>query len=238
MERRMFCYQCEETVGNRGCTIEGVCGKSDEVARLQDLLIYIVKGISYYSLKARELGASLEEIDFFILKALFSTITNVNFDPQRFKNYIRSGLRLMERAKYMFLGAYKASFPQSEFKEEIPKAAQLSCKEKIEDLLSTHPISILSEEDEDKRSLKETIIYGVKGIAAYAYHAYRLGYKDEEVLSFIQKTLSSTLLDLDIDRLFELVINTGQIGLKVMALLDKAHTSILEILTLQKFIPV
>ena len=222
---QMFCYQCEETVNRKGCTIQGVCGKTSVVACLQDLLIYTVKGISYYAVKARELGIVDEDTSVFIIKSLFSTVTNVNFDSKRMELLIKEALRKRDKIKYEFIGAYKAKFGK-DFKEDIPDAASFKINEDIESFLTkAQAIGILSQKDENIRSLRELIIYGLKGIAAYTDHAYILGFKEESIFRFVEEALVQTFDDaLSLDELFNLVIATGEYSVKAMEILDKANT--------------
>lgn len=195
---KMFCYQCEETINNKGCTIEGVCGKNDTVANLQDSLVYLLKEISVHAVKARGLGLSDEKVDYFICEALFSTLTNVNFDPERISG-------LIERASAILDG-----FRQN-YKRELPADKQ---------------VGVLSEQNEGLRSLKEMIIYALKGIAAYAYHAYVLGYKDNDIFAFLEEALAATLdKTKTTDDFLSLAMQAGSMGVKVLALLDKANTA-------------
>ena len=192
----MFCYQCQEASQGTGCTIQGVCGKSKGVANLQDDLIAILKEISSYATSARKKGKADKSIDLFVIKGLFSTITNVNFDQERMEALIVKAEKIKEQAKNLIAG------------QDLIKA----------------PIGVLAEENEDVRSLKELIIYGLKGLAAYADHAYILGKEDQEVFAFVEEALAKTLESLSADELTALVIEVGNYGVKVMALLDQANT--------------
>jgi len=215
----MFCYQCQEASKGIGCTVRGVCGKTDDVANLQDLLIFTLKGISFLNLKAREAGVNKEKTDRFLFEGLFSTITNVNFDRNFFINKIKEAVALRE-----------------EIKEDLKKAGvevDESCEainwvyytdEDIEAIAAE--VGVLSTKDEDIRSLRELITYGVKGMAAYAYHAYQLGYKNDNIFRFMEKTLAKVLDDsLTADDYVALAMETGKYGVDTMALLDKANTS-------------
>ena len=220
MTDKMFCYQCQETLAGSGCTARGVCGKTDDVARLQDLLIYLLKGISFYSSKLRKLGATSEKADKFLLDSLFSTITNVNFDRSDFVAWIRKGLKLKDEAKEMLEKA------GGTVGDKVPEAAvwQTDTEEEFEE--KAREAGVLSTKNEDVRSLRELITYGVKGIAAYTVHAQNLGYENEKIIEFIEKALTAITDDsLSADDLVGLVLECGKFGVEAMALLDKANTS-------------
>lgn len=223
----MFCYQCEETINNKGCTIEGMCGKNDVVANLQDLLIYILKGISIYGVKARNLKVSNDEVDFFVAEALFSTITNVNFDSHKISLLIKKAFQMRDKIKDTFFGAYKAKHSGKEFIEGLPDAATWY-SDNIDDFIKkASSIGILSEKNEDMRSLKELLIYGLKGIAAYMDHAYILKEKDNDILAFLQEGLAATIdNNVGVDDLLALIMKAGEFAVKSMALLDKANTQV------------
>lgn len=215
----MFCNQCQEAFKNYACTTAGVCGKTDVVASLQDLLIYVMEGISFYSTKLKEKGIRMPEIDKFILEGLFSTITNVNFDKEYFVEKIKEGLELKERVRNIFLEN------GSEICKE-PDAATWFGKSVEEFETKAKQLSLLSEKDEDIRALKSLVLYGIKGMAAYADHAFILGHKDEDIYSFMQFGLSKLIENgITADELLSLVLKTGEYGVKTMALLDKANTS-------------
>lgn len=216
----MFCYQCQEAAKGQGCTMRGVCGKTDDVARMQDLLIYTLKGISIYALKARELGIKTEIADKFVMDSLFSTITNVNFDKEYFVNKVKEGLSIRNELKEQIV---KAS---GEISEDLHDAATWVPKDDTEFDVKSKKVGVLATENEDVRSLRELITYGLKGMAAYAEHASALGYENKEVFAFMHKALAATLDDsLTADDLVALTMETGKYGVDVMALLDKANTS-------------
>jgi hydroxylamine reductase len=220
MTNKMFCYQCQETAEGSGCTVRGVCGKTDDVAQLQDLLIYLLKGISFYSSKLRKLGATSEEADKFLLDSLFSTITNVNFDRNDFVVWIRKGLKLKDEVKEMLKKA------GGTIGDKVPEAAiwQANTEEEFEE--KAREVGVLSTKNEDVRSLRGIITYGVKGIAAYTVHAQNLGYENEKIIEFIEKALTALTDDsLSTDDLVGLVLECGKFGVEAMALLDKANTS-------------
>jgi hydroxylamine reductase len=217
---KMFCYQCQEAAKNTGCTIQGVCGKSADVANLQDLLIYLSKGISHYTVRLREMGVESNDVNKFIVDALFMSITNANFDKERFVTKIGQAIDLREAVRALFTAkggniseiTFEGAFWASKNVEEMEQKAT--------------EVGVLATENEDVRSLRELTIYGLKGMAAYAEHAFNLGHEDKDVHAFIQKALVDTTNDnLTADELTALVLATGEHGVKVMALLDKANTS-------------
>ncbi|MFH1593641.1 MAG: hydroxylamine reductase [Candidatus Omnitrophota bacterium] len=223
----MFCFQCEETAGGKGCTTQGVCGKDATVANLQDLLIYLLKGISVYAVKSRELGVNNEEVDLFVIEGLFSTVTNVNFNPDSFVKLIKKAFYFRDEAKHAFLGAYKARHSNEDYTGELPEVATWHSDADIEDFVEkAREVGVLSEENEDIRSLKELLIYGLKGIAAYADHAYILKEKDESIPAFLEEALAKTTeKGIGTDELVGLVMKAGEYAVKTMASLDKANTS-------------
>ncbi len=212
----MFCYQCQETALGKGCTVKGVCGKTADVAGLQDLLIYLLKGISKLTVALRAEGKELPEANKFIIDGLFMTITNANFDKERFVTKIREAYTIRERVRQSLGKEHTCScdclsFAGQSLEEMEAKAAT---------------VGILNTQNEDIRSLRELLIYGVKGIAAYAEHAYNLGFEDPSISAFIQEALVATTNDaLTADELTGLVLTCGENGVKVMALLDTANTS-------------
>ncbi|MDI6706208.1 MAG: hydroxylamine reductase [Bacillota bacterium] len=216
----MFCFQCQETAKGKGCTLRGVCGKTEDVANLQDLLIYVLKGISLYSVEVRKLGIEDDEVNKFIMESLFSTITNVNFSRKDFVERIRKGLELRQIIRDKLVNGGGSI-------EGITHDAAVWEASGEEDMIAkAGTIGILSTENEDIRSLRELLVYGVKGMAAYAEHAYTLGYQDENIFAFMQKALAATLDDtLSADDLVALVMECGKYGVDVMALLDRANTT-------------
>src|SRR5665648_494774 len=217
----MFCYQCQETAKGSGCTNRGVCGKSSEVANIQDLLIYVVKGISVYSTKARKLGIENKEVNQFIVNSLFMTITNTNFDLPIFIERIKEGFALREEIKKQLLDVGK------KISENLPDCAIWEAKtdEEIKKKVNSPEIQILATIDEDIRSLRELLTYGIKGIAAYTEHSINLGYESQALYDFMQKGLAATTDDgLTDDDLIALVMECGKYGVEAMDLLDKANT--------------
>jgi len=215
----MFCYQCQETTRGTGCTVKGLCGKTEEVAGLQDLLIYTLKGIAIHAVQARELGVVRKDVNEFIMEGLFSTITNANFDGQYFVRRIQEGLSLREDLELDIIKAGGAiSGDLNDAATWTTSADNFETKSAL--------VGVLATEDEDVRSLRELLTYGLKGIAAYAEHAHALEYEEEGIFAFIEKGLAATLDDtLTASDLVALVLEAGKFGVAVMALLDKANTT-------------
>ncbi len=220
----MFCFQCQETAKNTGCTVKGVCGKPERTANLQDLLIFVLKGISVYGEKLKELGMPDRNNDDFIAQGLFSTITNANWDDNRFISMIKEGLNRRDQLKEKFLKAYREKYGK-DFDEPLPDAATWSETDPKAFEEKAKTVGVLSTKDEDKRSLRELLVIGLKGIAAYAEHASVLGFHDDNVSDFIIEALASTTKDLSVDEMFNMVMKAGEIAVSTMALLDKANTS-------------
>ena len=223
----MFCYQCEQTAKGKGCTLQGVCGKSPEVAALEDLLIYALKGISVYAHKARELGAKDKAIDLFVIEGLFTTITNVDFDPERLQEILLKGYEIQKKARALYLDAYKKQHGR-DFEGALPAATEWKPTTDLKGLIDQGMgVGIFSDVslNEDIRSLRELLIYGMKGMAAYADHANVLGREDEEVTAWFHKGLEAVTNDyLTVEQLVGLNMEFGKVNLKCMELLDKAHT--------------
>ncbi len=216
----MFCFQCQEAAKGTGCTVRGVCGKTDDVANMQDLLVYVTKGVSLLSTLARESGYSDRKTDRFVQEALFTTITNANFDKEKIIAKIREGIGVRDNLKKVF-GEKGIELPQ-----DIHASVEWTPSSDRDLETRASLVGVLSTENEDIRSLRELVVYGVKGIAAYAEHAGNLGENDENVNAFMQRALAATTDDnLTAEELTELVLETGKHGVDVMALLDKANTS-------------
>jgi len=210
----MFCYQCQEASRGKGCTIKGVCGKTEEVAKLQDLLIYTLKGISDIVKKGNLNVQDLTEVNHEVLKALFTTITNANFDSEAIEREIRKMLSIRDelRANVNAENLHDAAVFQVDSKEDMLNKAS--------------SVGVLSTKDEDIRSLRELITYGIKGMAAYTYHALNIGKENNDIYAFIYEALAATLDDaLTVDELVTLTLRTGEHGVKAMAILDEANTS-------------
>lgn len=217
----MFCYQCQEASKGTGCTIQGICGKTSDVAHLQDLMIYTLKGISILGVKADEVGLDMPNLDKMLIDGLFMTITNANFDRVRFIEKIREALKLREELKTFLIdkGVELGNLHDSATWTGDTEVA-------IEAKADSSLVGVLATENEDVRSLRELITYGIKGMAAYAEHAINLGYEDKKIAKFIRRALAATLDDsLTADELVALTLETGKYGVDVMALLDKANTS-------------
>ncbi len=217
----MFCFQCQETAGGKGCTRVGVCGKKPETANLQDLLIYSLKGLAAFSSQARANNMIDAETDRLLLDCLFATITNANFDSEA----------IMDRIEKVFA-------KRDQIKAELENSGKLAdtalhqsatfkvARSEMPTYATPETVGVLSTVNEDVRSLRELVIYGLKGMAAYGEHAMNLGMVNQDILAFVEKALLSTLDDsLSVDQLVALVLETGQYGVEVMALLDKANTT-------------
>jgi len=207
----MFCYQCEETVKGTGCTVKGVCGKDEEIAAYQDVLVYLCKGISVRNLAAMEKGEGNPDAGLFIADALFATLTNVNFDRDRFMAMIDSAV------------AIRDALPNTAGTE--PDACTWKPKGEKDILGKASTVGILSTGNEDVRSLRSTLLFGLKGIAAYYTHAAVLGRTDAVITTFIQEGLASMLKDLPVPEMVALVLECGRNGVRVLTLLDEANTS-------------
>lgn len=216
MEPKMFCFQCQETAGNKGCMFGGVCGKKPETANLQDLLIYVTKGLSEITTRLRSEGKEIPAaIDRLITTNLFMTITNANFDDDRFIDRINETLSSRDEL-----------FEQLHDDTGLSDAASWQYRTAEERTLKADKVGVMDTGNEDLRSLRELTLYGLKGMAAYNKHANFLGYADTAIDAFLQKALAKTLDDsLSTDDLTSLVLETGSFGVKVMALLDTANTS-------------
>ena len=219
----MFCYQCQEAIKNSGCTVKGACGKNGDTADLQDLLIYVLKGISIYEINAKKLEINNKRVGPFIAKALFATITNANFDNGRIISLIKEGLKIREDLKTNFYQEYKNKYGE-EFFEILHDSAIWYSDIDSDFLEKAKSVGVLSSENEDVRSLRELLIYGIKGIAAYADHASVLGFKKEEIYSFLVEALESTTRDLSVDDMVGVVLKAGEFAVTTMALLDEANT--------------
>ena len=224
----MFCFQCEETARGTGCTVRGVCGKTAEVAALQDLLIYTLKGISVWGQLAREVGVEDSETGDFVAQGLFTTITNVSFDPESLVELGQEALRRRDALRARFEAAYLAKHGKA-FDGDVPEAATWEPKENTVDAWIGYGamagIMADSELDEDRRSLRELLVIGLKGMAAYYDHAAVLGKEDPEIVIFMQEALAATAeADPDAGKLLDLVMRAGQMAVRTMALLDAANT--------------
>lgn len=218
MENKMFCFQCQETAGCTGCTKFGVCGKSPELAGLQDLLVYATKGLSEVTTRIRKEGKNIsKELNHYITLNLFTTITNANFDNEVFYSRIRETLSFRD-----------ALVKELSNKEGLSDAAtfEVTTNEEMDKKAAAKEVGVLATENEDVRSLRELITYGLKGLSAYSKHANALGYDNEEIDAFMQETLMKLMDDsLTADELVALTLETGKVGVDGMALLDTANTT-------------
>lgn len=214
-ENKMFCFQCQETAGCSGCTVSGVCGKKPDVAAMQDLLVYVTKGISAVTTQLRSEGKEIDDnVNHQIIVNLFTTITNANFDKESIITRIKETLEIKEEL-----------LKKVENRDDLPEAAFWNGTEDTFEDKASH-VGILATENEDIRSLRELITYGLKGLAAYAKHAAALAHTDEEIDAFLQKALAVTTDDaLSAEELTALTLETGNFGVSVMELLDKANTA-------------
>lgn len=217
----MFCFQCQETARNTGCTKIGVCGKQSDTSNLQDTIIYTVKGVSYLANILRTNDISTKEADEYIVHSLFMTITNANFDNDQFFDYIKKGLALRDSLKEIL------SAKNIEFNNNLDILTWTgNTNEEISAKGDKSEVGVLATANEDIRSLRELVTYGLKGLAAYVHHAYVLNYENDEIYAFMHKALSNLLDDsLDADQLVALTLETGKYCVDGMAILDTANTS-------------
>ena len=213
----MFCFQCQETARNQGCTVKGVCGKEPQTAALMDLLLYVARGVAIVQKSLREKGLAAELPDHFIMDALFCTITNANFDDAA----------ISERIDKAFVLKKELLQKARENNVDVPDMPEVNIDVKPDDYQAkAAEVGVLSESNEDARSLKQLTIYGLKGMAAYADHALNLGFEDKEVYRFMEEALYQVSRnDIPVDELISLVLKTGEAGVQAMALLDKANTT-------------
>ncbi|AHM57449.1 hydroxylamine reductase Hcp [Peptoclostridium acidaminophilum DSM 3953] len=236
----MFCYQCQEAAGCKGCTSRGVCGKTEDVAKAQDLLVYVAKGVSVYSDMARKAGIIDKAADKYVMNSLFATITNANFDREGIINRVREGLALKEslRSKLEAAGKLPSASAEGLFDKlkrligmesqgvSLPDAAVWFASSVTDFDSKAEKVGVLATENEDIRSLRELLVYGIKGMAAYMHHAMNLGYDSDDIHGFMHKALAATLDDtLSADDLVGIIMEAGKFGVDAMALLDSANTS-------------
>ena len=214
----MFCYQCEQTAKGQGCTVAGVCGKTADVAALQDLLVYMLRGLSQLSIEAGKAGVKDENIDVFTCEALFSTLTNVNFDPESIAAYIRKTAQLQEQLRSRLYA----------IKTKVNSTFNLQLEKTTEGLVAQGKHYGINSEptiDPDLHSLQWLLTYGLKGVAAYTYHAYLLGKKDSKVFDFIHEGLAAPFdKSLGVNEFVGLVFKCGEINIRAMELLDAGNT--------------
>ncbi|MBE6089576.1 MAG: hydroxylamine reductase [Clostridium beijerinckii] len=215
MDNKMFCFQCQEAAGCTGCTVKGVCGKTPDLAKMQDLLIYVTRGLSEVATKAREEGIAVSQaINTTVTMNLFTTITNANLDKEVFYGRVKDTLKIKEELLAKLTN-----------KESLSAAALYNAEARTDLEAKAETVGVLATENEDIRSLRELITYGLKGLSAYMKHANALGYEDENICAFMQKALSLTAdNNVTIDEYIALTLETGKVGVDGMALLDKANT--------------
>jgi hydroxylamine reductase len=218
----MFCYQCEQAAKGEGCTVVGVCAKTHEVACLQDLLVHLLKGLSLYAVEGRKVGVDDREVNVFTFEALFSTVTNVNYEPEWFVELIGKAVSLREGLK----AKVKAAGGKTDFSEAAANTQPAgSVQEMVNQGDKVNPKSPDFDADENIRSLQHTALYGIKGIAAYADHAQILGQEDPRIPAYIHEALAAmTRKDLTLNDWVGLVLKCGEINLRTMEILDAAHT--------------
>ena len=216
----MFCYQCEQTAKGEGCTVAGVCGKGQDTAALQDLLVFQIKGISSYAHEARKLGLDTGDADRFVIEGLFTTVTNVNFDSERIARQIQEGAEVKARlrAAYKEKSGAEIENPAAKWEPAGDIDALVAMGEKV-----GVESDVFGQESEDTRSLKSLITYGIKGMAAYIHHAHVLGFEDDEVYAFTHEALLALTKKQNVNDLVALTLKVGEVNLKVMGLLDQAH---------------
>ena len=218
----MFCFQCQETAKNEGCTVKGVCGKTDEVSNLQDVLVFAAKGVAAYSSQLRNAGKRYDKVDEYLFRSLFISITNANFDGEEIIEAIKEGVNLRKFLKSELEKEGIALDPK--FENDFLTTYEYSENDDLVELAKK--VGVLRTENIDVRSLREMVLYGLKGMAAYGFHAYNLGSTDNDIYKFYEKALLATVDDsLSAEELTALVFETGEYGVKVMALLDGANTS-------------
>ena len=218
----MFCFQCQETAKNEGCTVKGVCGKTDEVSNLQDVLVFAAKGVAAYSSQLRNVGKRYDKVDEYLFRSLFISITNANFDGDEIIEAIKEGVNLRKFLKSELEKAGIALDPK--FENDFLTTYEYNENDDLVEL--SKKVGVLRTENIDVRSLREMVLYGLKGMAAYGFHAYNLGSTDNDIYKFYEKALLATVDDsLSAEELTALVFETGEYGVKVMALLDGANTS-------------
>ena len=218
----MFCFQCQETAKNEGCTVKGVCGKTDEVSNLQDVLVFAAKGVAAYSSQLRNAGKRYDKVDEYLFRSLFISITNANFDGDEIIEAIKEGVNLRKFLKSELEKAGIALNPK--FENDFLTTYEYNKNDDLVEL--SKKVGVLRTENIDVRSLREMVLYGLKGMAAYGFHAYNLGSTDNDIYKFYEKALLATVDDsLSAEELTASVFETGEYGVKVMALLDGANTS-------------
>lgn len=213
----MFCFQCQEAIGCKGCTFAGACGKQASTANLQDLLIFMIKGIALLQEQAIKSNKRSREADLFVMESLFATITNANFDDADFVERVKAAMIVRDQLKIELGISNNLDHRHPSINWTANTLEEFSKK--------AEQVGVLAEANEDVRSLKELATYGLKGLAAYAHHAYVLGHEKVELFDFMHECLAQTTKDLSVEQLIGLVMKTGEMSVQVMALLDTANTS-------------
>ncbi|MCX7943284.1 MAG: hydroxylamine reductase, partial [Deltaproteobacteria bacterium] len=211
----MFCNQCQEALNNYACEKSGVCGREPVLSNLMDILVSVCKGVSYLAQKVEKDRYEKKKADVFLLDSLFSTITNVNFDEDEIFKKIENGIILMEDLR---------KYLKVEWSSKLPPECLIEFHRDKSKMISEHNTLKSRIENEDIKSLKDIILYGLKGMAAYAYHSYILGKYDYELMGFMHSVMSSLLTENDLNNLLSLVMKTGEYGVRVMQMLDSANT--------------
>ncbi|QAA76496.1 MAG: Hydroxylamine reductase [Candidatus Bipolaricaulis sibiricus] len=222
----MFCYQCEQAAAGQGCTVSGVCGKDPEVAALQDLLLQLTKEISWLAHQARVREARDEAVDAYVAEALFTTVTNVNFDPRRLQSVIAEGIRVRDRGEGLYRGVSRAAGREP---DPVPHSLPIPDVRDRDALVAlgrtVSPATRIAADGAERAGLAELVVYGLKGAAAYAVHARSLGCEDDRVYAFFHEALATLLAGgLDRDGLLSLALRCGEANLRAMELLDQGHT--------------
>ncbi len=223
----MFCYQCEQAAKGTGCDVAGVCGKQPDTAGLQDLIIHQLRGIGYLAHNARKLGVTDEEVNRFTIEALFTTVTNVNFDSARLEQWVRTGESIKRKAAQMYVDA-AARAGQKVDAATWPSSVKFTPAQSTVDLVKqAEKVGVLADgPDENIRSLKQLLTYGLKGMAAYADHAYILGKQDEEIYAYMHEALAEINRDdITLEELVGLNMKCGTVNIRTMEILDEANTS-------------
>ena len=219
----MFCYQCQEAAKNEGCTVAGTCGKAASTANLQDLLVDALRGLSVWQEMARELGIVKEGVGHLIAEGLFVTVTNTSFDDEQVTSYIKKAMALRDELREEVSGPWTAKHGRPA-DQGLPLAA-LWTGDESQFADRAAEVSVLSTANEDVRSLRELLVYGLKGVAAYAHHAAMLGHESDEIYGFLSEGLASTTREHTVDEMVALVLKAGEVAVTTMALLDTANTS-------------
>ena len=221
----MFCYQCQESAGNTGCTVKGVCGKDEETSNLQDLLIYQLKGISYLAGIAGENGVDHDQADHFVMDHLFTTITNTNFDADKVQEIITRGFGVRDHLMQVLTSKDLIDKESEDLPDAVTWGGGTDGRSRESLLEKAVQVGIRTADNEDIRSLQQLVVIGLKGMAAYAHHASVLGYEDKEIFTFMHRALAATLEESPaVDDLISLVMETGKVAVTTLALLDRANT--------------